>query len=152
MTPRKVLALAALALAGVHVAWAGRLAVAGAAARLREAAHHRGEDPAAARGRVFGAAYVAAIEEIRRAVPPDGVYLLVDAQESEEGGLFWVRFDLAPRRALLLGHRDELTSPVELRRRRQRGAQLAVIVHSGGQPPELLHRSALWRRLAAGRR
>jgi hypothetical protein len=136
-----------LALLAAHVGVAGAVALLRSARHLREDAHHLGEDPAVGRRRVFGAGYVAAIEGIRRAVPADGAYLLVDAQESEEGALYWVRFDLAPRRALLVGRTDEPEVVEELRRVRGKGLQQVVVVYGGGRAPELVRRGALLRQL-----
>jgi hypothetical protein len=153
MTPvRKLAARAVLALMAVHVGLAGSLALARSARHLLQAVHEIGEDPASVRRRVFGAGYVAAIEEIRRAIPPDGAYLLVDGQEREEGALYWVRFDLAPRRAHLLGRLEDLPSAADLRRRRMRDARFVVISYGRGRPPRLLRRSELIRSLEGPQR
>ena len=63
-------------------------------------------DPAEARRRTFGAAYVDAVEAIRRGLPDDAWYLLVSPQEPDDTGwALWVRHDLAPRRPILIHSR-----------------------------------------------
>jgi hypothetical protein len=60
-------------------------------------------DPAEARRRTFGPAYVDAVEAIRRDLPDDAWYLLFSPQEPDATGwAFWVRHDLAPRRPILI--------------------------------------------------
>src|SRR5688572_9179565 len=60
---------------------------------------HRQETPFERRVRTYGAGYAQAIEEIRRTIPEDGAYLLINGHGGvEEGGPVWVKFDLAPRR------------------------------------------------------
>jgi hypothetical protein len=60
-------------------------------------------DPAEARRRTFGAAYVDAVEAIRRDLPDDAWYLLFSPQEPDATGwALWVRHDLAPRRPILI--------------------------------------------------
>jgi hypothetical protein len=142
---RRLAARIVLGFVAVHVVVAGSLALARSARHLHQAVQALGEDPAAARRRIFGAEYVAAIERMRRAIPPDGAYWLVDAQPSEQGALYWIRFDLAPRRAELLGRLDELPPAAELRRRRARGARLVVVAYGRERPPRLLYRSELLR-------
>jgi len=68
--------------------------------RLRTAARTVGLSAGAMRARVFGSRYVAAIERIRRAIPADQPYLI--SELDEPGAQLWVRFDLLPRRAMLL--------------------------------------------------
>ena len=67
-------------------------------------------DALEARRRTFGWAYSDAIESIRRALPSDAWYLLVPPRETAATGWeMWVRYDLAPRRPILIqpngGHR-----------------------------------------------
>jgi hypothetical protein len=60
-------------------------------------------DSREARRRASGAAYTDAIESIRRALPRDAWYLLVPYKVSSTTGWeFWVRYDLAPRRPILI--------------------------------------------------
>jgi len=124
--------LAALPQAAVHVA-----------ERTGEAIRQWNEPPAAARRRVLGEPCAAAIERIRRAVPRDGEYLLVDGAPPWEGGTYWVRFELAPRRARFLGPWSELAS----RRRRPPDGSLVVIAFGDGVPPLMMDRESFLREL-----
>ncbi len=146
----RLLSRVALFVLALHLAVAVPFALARSAKRLLAAARHFDETPGEARQRTFGAAYVAAIEEARRAIPEDGVYLLVDAQEREEGAPFWVRFDLAPRRALFLGKLSELPPPATLRPRLPARARVVVLATGGRRPPEILDRAAFLRSLERG--
>ncbi|HEX5760571.1 MAG TPA: hypothetical protein VF121_15400 [Thermoanaerobaculia bacterium] len=137
----------ALALIAAHLAVALPLALGRSAKRLVAAARQLDETPAEARRRVFGAAYVAAIEEARRAIPVDGIYLLVDAQSGEEGAQDWVRFDLAPRRALFLGKLADLPPPAKLKRRLPGGARVVVLATGNRKPPRVLDRASFVRSL-----
>lgn len=148
----RLLSRVALVVLAVHLAVAVPFALARSARRLLAAARHLDETPREARQRAFGAAYVAAIEEARRAIPEDGVYLLVDAQEQEEGAPFWVRFDLTPRRALFLGKLSELPPPPELRRRLPARARVVVLATGGRRAPAVLDRASFLRSLERGAR
>jgi hypothetical protein len=126
--------LVAVPLAAVRVAF-----------RLREAAAAMGEDARGARARKLGADAVAAYDRIRRAVPEDGAYLLLDGGEEWEGATYWVRFELAPRRARFAGRLSELAATP--------GWTLPpgprwVVVALPGRPPLLLAREDLVARLA----
>ena len=123
--------LAALPQAAVHVA-----------ERTGEAIRRWNEPPAAARERILGEPYAAAIERIRRAVPRDGDYLLVDGAPAWEGGSYWVRFELAPRRARFLGPWSQLA----LRGRLPQGS-LVVIAFGDGVPPLMMDRESFLREL-----
>lgn len=93
----------------------------------------------AARLRFFGPAYVAAIEAIRQEVPADQPYLLVEGGRPRDGNLYWVRFDLAPRRALYLGRLDQLTAR-RLRQHPPVRVPNVVIAYGRGEAPRLLER------------
>ncbi|HEV8582255.1 MAG TPA: hypothetical protein VGX68_24555 [Thermoanaerobaculia bacterium] len=54
-----------------------------------------------ARRKTFGAAYTDAIQTIRRELPSDATYLLVP-RSTPVGWELWIRYDLAPRRPILL--------------------------------------------------
>jgi hypothetical protein len=70
---------------------------------LSEAGRWAKLDPAEARRRTFGAAYTGAIDDIRRALPEDAWYLMISPELSDPSGwAFWVRYDLAPRRPVLI--------------------------------------------------
>jgi len=114
--------------------------------RLIQAAALVGEDAAGARRRVQGAAYIDAIEQIRRTIPRDGEYLLVDAGEERQGGPYWVRFDLAPRRARFLGMLRDLPGPGPLADRMPASSRWVVIAWYG-HPPVLIDRETFLRRL-----
>jgi hypothetical protein len=118
--------------------------------RIDAAFRFAGETAYEERARVFGAEYALAIEEIRRTIPRDGVYLLLDGDEVERGGAIWVRFDLAPRRAVFLGFLKDLGTRASFRRRVTREARWVVIGYAE-KPPRLLERPELLRRLEAGR-
>src|SRR5262245_50639918 len=68
-----------------------------------------GEDAFTIRRRMLGISYVRMVERLRRTIPRDGEYILVRGKgENEGGGSYWVRFELAPRRARYLGPWEEL--------------------------------------------
>jgi hypothetical protein len=106
--------------------------------RLRAAVATAGLDPRAMRARVFGRAYTAAIEEIRRAIPPDEPYVLEGI--GEPGDLVWVRCDLLPRRAVLI-HPGEPAAPL-LHDCLLRQLRWQVVAIGFGKPPLLLARPA----------
>ncbi len=106
--------------------------------RLRAAVATAGLGPRAMRARVFGRRYTAAIESIRRVIPPDEPYVLEGI--GEPGDLVWVRSDLLPRRAVLI-HPGEpagrLREDCLLRQVRWQ-----VVAVGFGKPPLLLARPA----------
>ena len=67
--------------------------------RARAAGATLRQSPAALRARVFGQAYTAAIEDIRRQIPEDEPYIL--STTGDMAAMLWVRFDLLPRRAFV---------------------------------------------------
>jgi hypothetical protein len=52
---------------------------------------------------------VESLDAIRRAIPADGEYLMVDGGEELQGATYWVRFELAPRRARFAGRLREMS-------------------------------------------
>lgn len=114
------------------------------AKRVAHAIRHLDETRIEGRARVFGPAYTEAIEEIRRAIPEDAAYLLVDAG-GESGAAYWVRFDLAPRRPILLG------TPEQIRREEAKslssGHRWIVVAPPATQPPILLEPSRFFEEL-----
>ncbi len=100
-----------------------------------------GESLTASRARMYGPAYVQAIDQIRAAIDPDEPYLLVEAGGPRQGGVYWVRYDLAPRRAIFLGRLDELT-PRDLRRIQGANLRHVVVALGPGPPPRLFDRFA----------
>jgi hypothetical protein len=98
--------------------------------RLRVAAKTAGVPVAALRPRVFGGAYVATIDEIRRAIPMDEPYLL--SELDEPGSLLWVRFDLLPRRAIVV---QRGRSPAEGFDCWRQQVRWEVVATGSGRPP-----------------
>jgi len=100
----------------------------------------RGEKPVEERARCYGPGYTEQIEAIRRTIPPDGAYILLNSNPGEEGGPLWVKFDLAPRRAVYLGNLEDVGSVERLKRRMPRAARWVVIAHGPYRPPVLIER------------
>jgi hypothetical protein len=96
----RLVPLAALGLVVAYLAIAISAGLRNTVLRLRAAAGTAGMAPAAVRARVFGPRYEAAIEQIRRVIPEDEPYLLTE--RNEPGALLWVRYDLLPRRAMVV--------------------------------------------------
>jgi len=138
----------ALALFGLLLAVSLAGASLRSAQRIWAAAVHAGETPLEERSRIFDPVYVQRIEEIRRTLPSDAVYAIADFDPFEQGSTYWVRFDLAPRRAVFLGSLQEL-SPRLVRERMVRDARW-VIVTSFGRPPELYPRHEFLQKLREG--
>lgn len=73
---------------------------------LADACRWASLDASEARRRTFGAAYMEAIDFIRRELPPDASYLLVpETMPATSGWELWMRYDLAPRRPILIQSR-----------------------------------------------
>ena len=100
----------------------------------------RGEKPVEERARCYGPGYTERIEAIRRTIPLDGAYILLNANPGEEGGPLWVKFDLAPRRAVYLGNLEDLGSIERMKRRMPRAARWVVIADGPYSPPVLIER------------
>jgi hypothetical protein len=99
-----------------------------------------------ARARLFGAAYTAGVDAIRRALPPAQPYILVAGDAFQDGGAFWVRYDLAPRPPLFLGPLDRLADAPALRRALGDDLRrLPVVIAYATRPPILLDGEALLR-------
>jgi hypothetical protein len=125
--------LAALGLCALYLAVAVPAALYRAAANASLAVAAAGESETAARARVYDQAFVAAVDGIRRAVPAGDPYLLIEEGDPEAGAANWVRYELAPRRAILVrGGRGARwlgqTVPAGIR---------WVVVARGGEPPTL---------------
>ena len=138
------LALFGLLLA-VSLAWSAGRSV----RRIYWAFAYAGETPLEERSRAWDPQYAQAIEDIRRTIPRHAVYALVDADPVEEGSVLWVRFDLAPRRAIYLGFLHDLRNPKTVRTRLIREARW-VIVASVRRPPVLYERHEFLQALKAG--
>ena len=139
----RALDLAAAGLFGVFLVAAVPWAVLRAAGLLTLPSLFGRESEALARARFEGLEYVRAIDEIRRSLPLDEPYLLVEAGRPQDGGIYWVRFDLAPRRAVYLGQLAELTDADRLRRRLTGHQRQVVISYGPGLPPRLVERYRL---------
>lgn len=146
--PGAALRAAALGLFALFLAVSLPSAAARSARRLAQAVGLAGEGREAARRRVLGDAWVEMVAAIRRAVPPDGAYLLVDATPEEEGGAYWVRYELAPRRAIFLGKVMELPPPERLAAETAGGPPWVVVAMRDRQPPLLFRRDVFLRALA----
>jgi hypothetical protein len=139
---------AALGLFALFLAVSLPSAVARSARRIAQGVGLAGEGHEAARRRVLGEPWVATVAAIRRAIPRDGAYLLVDATAEEQGGAYWVRYELAPRRALFLGKVVELPPPERLAAEIAGGPPWVVVALRDRQPPLLFRRDAFLRALA----
>lgn len=135
----RVAATAAAGLLGLFLAAALPGALQGAWEEVVQAASAH-ESLAEARRRVFGESYTNAIDEIRRTLPADEGYLLVEGGSGMLGGTYWVRYDLAPRRAVYLGRLSELTSAMQVRRRLTANLRHVVVAFASGKPPRLYDR------------
>ena len=120
--------------------------------RIAQAASKLGEGSRQARRRFLGPAYVAAVDEVRRAVPPGGEYLLVDGGFERQGAALFLRYELAPRRARFVGRLTEEDASQWL-------ASLPpgprwVVVAYPGRPAVLVDRADFprWVEAAVGRR
>jgi hypothetical protein len=88
---------------------------------------------------VFGDAYVDSLESIRGIIPEDEPYYLVSNEDATEGAELWVRYALAPRRAVFLGsYRDLREKRISLEPRAR--LRWVVIAHSSGLPARLVLR------------
>ncbi len=106
---------------------------------LRLPARAAGESLTAARARLFGKEYTGAIEEIRRRVSAGEPYALVAGDGQESGGAYWVRYDLAPRRAVFLGRLERLRDAAGLGRALPVAVRQVVVAYAG-RPPRLVER------------
>jgi len=99
-----------------------------------------GETPFQERARCYGPAYTNEIEAIRRTIPRDGAYILINGDPGEDGGPLWVKFDLAPRRAVYLGYLKDLGSVERMKKRMPRAARWVVIAYGPYRRPVLIER------------
>ena len=109
----------------------------------------RYDTPLQDRSYAYGPVYTHEIEKIRRTIPRDGAYILLNGDSGEDGGPLWVKFDLAPRRAVYLGKLDKIGKAQRLRRRMPRAARWVVIAHGPYGPPVLVERHRFLRELEA---
>ncbi len=132
----RVLRVVALAFFVAALAYAAPTALLRSLRWSLQAASVIGEDTQAQRRRALGAPWVAAIEEIRRAVPAGGTYSLVDGGVERGANAYWVRFDLAPRRAHYLGQWWDLPAAARVPLR----DPWVVVAFHPPRPPALLSR------------
>jgi|GEM_PF-1082305 len=149
-----VLRTVALALLAVSLLAALPLAALRVGRRLVEVVPLAGETARGAHVRMLGAAAMEALDSIRRAIPPGGDYLLLDGGEELQGATYWVRFELAPRRARYVGRLSEMsgqTGPLrELRQALSRpDGPRWVVVALPHDPAVLIDRGELLRRMDA---
>jgi hypothetical protein len=100
----------------------------------------RYDTPLQDRSYAYGPVYTHEIEKIRRTIPRDGAYILLNGDPTEQGGPFWVKFDLAPRRAVYLGDLDNLGPVERLKKRMPRAARWVVIAYGPYRRPVLIER------------
>jgi hypothetical protein len=141
-TPRLMATLALLIFLG-FLAVAVPIALMRSTGEARAALDLADETAFQRRTRTFGVAYTDAIEAIRTAIPRDGAYLLFNGDDTEEGGPLWVRFDLAPRRAIFLGRLSDAGSAPRVKRRAPRAARWVVIAYGPYRAPVLMERHEL---------
>jgi hypothetical protein len=146
---RRVADLAALGLAALYLAVAVPLSLVRAEIGVARAVREAHETAGAALARVQGAAFADAIAAIRRVLPEDEPYLLVAENDPEEGDENWVRYELAPRRAVLVRGRPR--SARRLRQRIPAGIRWVVVARGGGEPPALYPRFDYFQGIEEGR-
>ncbi|HVR07377.1 MAG TPA: hypothetical protein VMW75_04970 [Thermoanaerobaculia bacterium] len=137
--PGRVPAMAAAGLLGLYLAVAVPKGLWRAGGEVADAVDDH-ESPDQARRRLFGDSYTDAIDEIRRALPAGEGYLMVEGGSGMLGGTYWVRYDLAPRRAVYLGRLNELTSAQQVRRRLVANLRHVVVAFGSHKPPRLYDR------------
>lgn len=115
--------------------------------RLVGAVSYWGMDAAGSRRRVMGDAWVDAVETIRRTIPRDGEYFLINGDGPRGGGHYFVSYELAPRRARYLGYLSDITDPVKTAAAMPPGPRWVVITVPRDEPPVLLDRDELLRQL-----
>ena len=138
--PRLLFSSLALLLLALHLAISLPAALDRSVQRVSHMLATLGESPREERSRSFGPGYVDAIEQIRRTIPRDAAYVLVNGDPDDEGGPLWVKFDLAPRRAVFLGRLRDTEDGNRLRNRMPRAARWVVISYGDYRPPLLLER------------
>jgi hypothetical protein len=138
-----VLRAAVLALFGIFLASLLPRGLSASLGRIALALRQAGETPAEARLRVYGSAVTAAYERLRRAIPRDGEYLLIDGGTEPQASALWTRYELAPRKARLLGRWDQLPSSEVLRRSWPPGSRFVVIALPEGNPPQVMEKDEL---------
>jgi hypothetical protein len=138
----------AAVLAAVFLVFAVPQALHRAANLLISEYYLTGETLAASRARFYGDDSLRAIDQIRAQLPLDEPYLLVEGGGQKSGGVYWVRYDLAPRTSAYLGRLDEI-GPGSVRR--AAGSLRRVVVSYGpDRPPRLYTRHDFLEALESG--
>jgi hypothetical protein len=134
-------ALAVVATVFAYLAFMVCWALGDTSRHLRLAAETAGRSPREVRAMVFGGAYVHAVERIRQMIGRDEPYLVdqVDASNAL-GSMFWVRYDLLPRRAIAARSRAPVSALAGDCWKAQ--VRWEVVGLSVGAPPLLLARAA----------
>lgn len=104
-----------------------------------------GEEPSAVERRMTGEAYSDGIVRLRRILPRDVSYGLVTTGPEVEGVGNWVRFDLAPRRAVFLGTLRSLPGPARMARRIPPDLGCVVVAGHPGEAPLVFEREGFLR-------
>jgi hypothetical protein len=123
------------------------MAVSHAGKRIVHTVLFFGKDAATTRRLTMGPEWVDAIAEIRRAIPLEGEYILVNAGTARQGAQLWVRYELAPRRARYLGLLKDLQGPAAAK---LPPGRWVIIAYPEDEPPVLLGRQEFLRRLRDG--
>ena len=137
---RSLLAVLALGLFAVYLAVSTSKAAWESAETIALFYEARGESSFQERSRAYGPVYTHEIEVIRRTIPRDGAYVLLNGRPEEEGGPLWIKFDLAPRRAVYLGNLNDLGDVERLKKRIPRAARWVVIAYGSYDRPVLIER------------
>lgn len=137
---RSLLAVLALGLFAVFLVVSASKAAWESAETIALFYEARGESSFHERSRAYGPIYTHEIEVIRRTIPRDGAYVLFNGRPEEEGGPLWIKFDLAPRRAIFLGDLDDIGDVERLKKRIPRAARWVVIAYGSYDRPVLIER------------
>ena len=101
------------------------------------------ETPAAERRRRMSPGVAEAYDRLRREIPRDGEYLLIDGGSIWHGSPYWVRFELAPRKARLVGVLGEMPKLEEILRAWPASTRYAVVALPDGRPPAIYEKDDL---------
>jgi len=93
------------------------------------------EDAVTARRRIFGR-YADGVERIKASIPQNGEYLLVGS--NDEGVLFFIQYDLAPRRAWNTPPPFPTLAALRSSGRPPGAPRFAVLAHGASEAPELI--------------
>ena len=137
----RIARLLALTVLAVHLLLALTQALTRTVAWGRQGLSILAWDLATSRRAALGDAWVDTIETLRRTIPRHGEYLLVNASTEQSGAPFWVRFELAPRRARFLGRLAELSFGEDPKSELAGSADWVVVAFPEPQPPRLLSRA-----------